>query len=72
MILLKLTHNNQDFTFCTNGKILPLNDINLPLQFLENKEAVNYLRGYKDAISEHGINFPYKVEFQENPNIPTE
>jgi hypothetical protein len=55
MWIIKINKEGKDFTFCTNGKIMPI-ELNVPMQFDEAKEAKQYLNGYNHALTESGIN----------------
>lgn len=65
MHLIKLVKDGIDYTFCNNGKILVLNEVNVPKLFVYKSEAINYWIGYENALFNNGFTFEYKVELEE-------
>lgn len=58
MVLIKLTKEGQDYTFCMNNKIMPLKDINIPIQFENRALASAYITGYmREDDFEYGFTF---------------
>lgn len=51
MIVIVILKKNNEVTFATDGKIINIEDINLPMQFNTEKEAHSYMNGYYNGIS---------------------
>ncbi len=58
MVLIKLTKEGKDFTFCMNNRIMEIKEVNVPIQFENRALASAYITGYmRGEDLEYGFTF---------------